>query len=154
MGYDIMAHFIDIDQNEIEQFITENAIDRTVWKDCQRVREYYKSKHLAETPNLDISYFWNRNLHIHEIYSSQGTNFIRDDARFTNKTYQRILENKYEKPFPRILENINWSLHDAKDALEIAEGLDTFFPEDHELMGFSEWLKATAKYGCVYELSY
>lgn len=156
MGCDLIAIF-DVDQEEIEKFIVENNIDRNDWDKRKLVSEYYKSKYLTETPELYIYYFWNRNCKIHEIHSSYGTNFIRDDNRFNNKTYQRMLEKKYMKPYPKCLRNINWSLHTARDAVEIAEGLDTFFSEDDEdedLMHFSKWLKQTAKCNCVYELSY
>lgn len=153
MGYDLIAIF-DVNQEELEKFVVENNIDRTDWKQAGLIPDYYRSKHLMETPDLYIYYYWNPDCKVHEIHSSYRTNFIRDDKRFENKTYQRMLEQKYMKPFPYCLNNINWSLHDYRDAIEIAEGLETFFSEDEDLMDFSNWLKQTAKHWCVYELSY
>ena len=94
---------------------------------------------------------------MHELYLSptlSGTNFIRDDERFTNRRYHSMLERKIGKDFPNILQTINWSLRDAQDAIEVAEGLETFFADDESLQCFAKWCRKTAEWCCTYELSY
>ena len=152
MGYEIYAYF-DIDQNQIEEFIQKNNIDRNNWEQTRRVAEFYKEQH-PELKNIWISYDWDKKCPIHKIYSSQKTNFIRDDARMNDRCYNKILEKKYNRPFPECLTNINWYLNNAKDAIEIADELANFFADDEELMYFADWLRITAKYCDIYELSY
>lgn len=64
------------------------------------------------------------------------------------------LEKKLGKEFPNCLDGINWNLRTKKNAIEISESLNEFFKEDINLQYFSEWLKETAKYCSLYDLSY
>ena len=87
------------------------------------------------------------------IYTSCGTNFIRDDNRLSDEEYQAHLSRKVGKPFPHYLSYINWHITDRESALEVADALDTFFSEDSDLQWFAKWLRFTAKYCDKYELS-
>ena len=155
MGYDIVAYY-NVDQEEIERFITENNINRDNWDECdETVPSYYKEKYLAdEKRKLRPNYIWNPECGIHELYESYGTNFIRDDERFDNRRFQKILEEKFSRTFPSCLKNINYYLRTCEDAIEIAAELRIFFSEDSRLMGFAEWLESTSKYCETYELSF
>ena len=82
-----------------------------------------------------------------------GYAFIRDDDRFDNRRYHKLLEDKVGLPFPECLESINYTLRTSEDAIEIAKGLRTFFASDHNLIMFADWLEETCKYCSTYELS-
>jgi hypothetical protein len=154
MGYELFAYFT-INQDEIEQFIISNNIDRNDYKQGKLIVEYYKTSN-PEIKDLSIFYSWNKESKIHELNDSYKTNFIRDDDRFSNEEYHKILEEKYNRKFPYILTNINWHLHNAQDAIEIANELTIFFGEDdknYNLMSFADWLRITSKYCDMYDLS-
>lgn len=155
MGYDIVAYF-DLDKediNEINNFINENSIDKKDWKQYERILVFYKSKY-NQIKDLQLYYNWNESCEMHEIYSMCGTNFIRDNDRFDNRGYHKLIEDKVGLPFPECLKNINWTLRTSDDAIEIARGLRTFFASDHNLIMFADWLDETCKYCSTYELSY
>lgn len=143
MGYDIVAYFF-ANQEEIENFIVENNIDREDWSQDKLVVNFFKSKN-PQLKDLSIIYQWKSECNLHEFFDCYGTNFIRDDKRFLNRRFMQKL--------PQCLCDINYNLHCAEDAFEIAEAIDTHFADDYKLIGFAEWLKITAKEGCVYELS-
>ena len=145
MGYDIIAYF-DVNQKQMDDFIVENNINRDDWwNEGNLMVEYYKKEN-PETKDLKMYYIWNGKCQLHEIHDSYGTNFIRDDGRFSNAFFMR------DKPY--CLSDINHGLHTAKDAVEIADALEEHFAEDHHLMSFADWLRTTAKHCVVYELSY
>ena len=144
MGYDIIAYFY-VNQEQIEEFIVENKIDRDDSKQDRLVVDYYKSKN-PDMKDLHIIYQWNSECKIHEFFDSYGTNFIRDDIRFSNRRFMQNL--------PNCLSDINYGLHNTEDAIEIAEAIDEYFADDYKLMGFAEWLRTTARNGCMYELSF
>lgn len=154
MGYDIIAYF-RVDQKKIEKFIVENNIDKdNWWNEGNLIVDYYKTAIMAvnpyfdnsDTKYLDMYYIWNKDCKTHEIHSSTGTNFIRDDRRFSNAFFMR------DKPY--CLTDINHQLHTAEDAVEIADALEKHFAEEYHLMSFAHWLRTTAKYCDVYDLSY
>ena len=149
MGYDLLA-YIDADQDEVDKIILENKLDRNDWDARCIIVEKYKQVH--PEIDMDMMYSFNDRCSMHELYCSHGTNFIRDDERFTNRRYHSWLEQKLGKPFPKILQAINWSLRDAQDAVEIAEGLETFFADDESLQWFAKWCRETAKLCSTYEL--
>ena len=151
MGFDIYAYF-DIDQNQIEEFIQNNNIDRNDWDQTSRVVDFYKEQH-PELKDISMIYIWNRKCQIHKIFSPKGTNFIRDDARLSDRCYNKILEKKYNRPYPYYLTNINLFLNTSERALEIADELAIFFADDEDLMYFADWLRITAKYCDIYEFS-
>lgn len=148
MGYDIVAYF-DVDQNDLDIFIkTYNPSEKYIIK-------YYKDKYIdIQDSHFDIYYTYNKKVSMHEFITMTGTTFIRDDERFNNKRYHKMLEKKHDKPFPSCLEDINWGMRTDKDALKVAESLEEFFNDDENLQCFAEWLRTTAKYCSTYELSY
>jgi len=87
-------------------------------------------------------------------YTSYGTNFIRDDKRFTDKKYHQILEKKVGKPFPNCLQFLNFYITNNKESIEVAYALDLFFADDENLKDFSEWLRYTSKTCSIYELDF
>lgn len=145
MGQDITAHF-DIDQEQVETFIVQHQIDRADWESCRQICRHF-------FPNIYTSYYYDEELGMHEIFFAYGTNFIRDDTRFTDVAYKWSLEKRVGKPFPLCLEFIN-CIRTAEDAIEVADELKVFFPDDSDLMDFAGWLRDTAKYGCRYSFSY
>lgn len=154
MGYDLVAYF-DLNQDEIEQFVMENNIDKKNCDQSDMIVDYYKTKHLSNT-NFTLDYMiyaWNEDCQMHEIMQYYGTNFIRDDERFDNRRYHKMLEDKYGISFPQCLQGINYTLRTSNDAKEVAKELRVFFPDDISLMHFADWLEETAKYCSTYELS-
>lgn len=151
MGFDIMAYFY-VNQTYIDNFIQENNIDRKDRKQHDRIVEFYKTKY-PEVKDVDIIYSWNRADEIHDFWAYCGTNFIRDDKRFTDERYHRTLIEKHNRLFPDCLTNINLYLRTAKDAIEIADELTIFFGDDDDLMDFADWLRRTSKNCAYYELS-
>lgn len=157
MGYDIVAYF-RVDQKQIEDFIVENNIDiDNWWNEGKLIVDYYQKDIMAVSPDgtafdnpdtkdLKMYYIWDEERQLHEIHASYGTNFIRDDRRFPHAFFMR------DKPF--CLSDINHSLHTAEDAVEIADALEEHFKEEDNLMSFAHWLRTTAKYCDVYELSF
>jgi len=143
MGYDIVAYF-NVNQKQMEDFIVENNINRDDWNQDSLMVEYYKGAN-PDTKDLKMIYNWNEDCQLHEFFDSYGTNFIRDDRRFSNAFFMR------DKPY--CLSNINHGLHTAEDAIEIADALEEHFEEDHHLMSFAHWLRTTAKHCFTYELS-
>jgi hypothetical protein len=149
MGWDLCAYF-DLDQEEIEKFITENNIDRE--EEEEKIEEFFKSKYLADSTFRPM-YSWNEDCSLHEINVSHHTSFIRDDERFENRRFQAHLEKKVGRPFPQCLKEINWGLRTREDALEVAGELEVFFPDDLSLKSFASWLRKTAPFCSTYELS-
>ena len=157
MGYDINAYF-RVDKKQIDDFIVENNIDmNNWWNEGKLIVDYYKKAIMAvnpdgtafdnpDTKDLKMYYIWDEERQLHEIHASYGTNFIRDDRRFPHAFFMR------DKPF--CLSDINHSLHTAEDAVEIADALEEHFKEEDNLMSFAHWLRTTAKYCDVYELSF
>ena len=125
MGFDIMVYFY-VNQNYIDDFIKEHNIDIKDRKQHKLIVEYYKTKY-PEVKEVDIMYSWNRNDEIHDFWSFYGTNFIRDDDRFSDERYHRTLIEKHDRLFPDCLTNINLYLRTEKDAIEIADELTIFF---------------------------
>jgi hypothetical protein len=160
MGCDITAYFYvnKNEQNLIEEFIKSNGIDKTNYENGKQIIKYYKSIR-PEIAELDIKYSWNKKCQIHKFYDYYQTNFIRDDERLSDRCYQRILEEKYEQEFPYCLMNILWNLHNTRDAIEIADAINVFFPDenhenDEQLAYFADWLRETAKFDVFYEYSF
>lgn len=91
---------------------------------------------------------------MHEIWSIYSTSFLRDDPRFQNRRFLKMLEEKTGKEVPVVLTNMNFYIRTAEDALEAASGLETFFADDKWLVHFARWLRETAKCCSTYELSY
>jgi hypothetical protein len=91
---------------------------------------------------------------LHCFSTSHHSSFIRDDNRFKCKLYQNELSKKYDEPFPECLKDINWYINTPEEAIEVADGLRKFFPEDKSLLSFANWLEFTSKYCVYYELSY
>ena len=151
MGYDIMAHFY-VNQEQIEEFVTANNLDRRNWKHHGRIVDYYKEKN-PEIKEINILYSWSTNREIHEFFDFYGTNFIRNDERLSDEKNIRILIEKHDRLYPDCLRDINWYLHSDKDAVEIEDELTIFFGDDDDLMGFADWLKKTSKNCAFYELS-
>ena len=143
MGYDIVAYFYVI-QEQIEEFINENEIDRNDSNQDHLVVDYFKSNN-PDIKDLGILYQWDEECKLHEFFDCYRTNFIRDDRRFSNT---RFMQN-----FPYCLHNINHNLHNAEDAIEIADAINTFFAEDNRLLSFADWLITTSKHCFMYELS-
>ena len=152
MGYDIIAYF-DVNQTKINNFIETLDTDISELNKRRAIVDYYREQNQVEF-DLNICYKYNKKCKIHEFYDCYGTNFIRDDERFTNRRFHQILVEKHNRLFPHCLENINYYLRTDKDAIEVASELEAFFGEDENLMSFVNWLKMTSKYCSIYELSY
>ena len=74
MGYAIHA-YCDVDQEELERFLTDNNIDREDWDQKERISQYYIEKYITnETKTQSPMYIWNPKCGIHEIC---GTTFLR-----------------------------------------------------------------------------
>lgn len=144
MGFDIVAYFV-VDQQQIDDFIANNNIDCNDFKQDYLIENYYKSQN-PEMKDLHIIYCWNEECKLHEIFDSYGTNFIRDDPRFLN--------GRFTQNLPYCLQNINFSLNSAEDAIEIADAINIFFKKDDKYMSFAYWLRTTSKHCDMYELSY
>jgi hypothetical protein len=154
MGWDIMAYY-DVNQDDLDDFIRNNNIDKNDWNQSDKVSKYFKESCLKEDSNrLGAIYSWNKDCKIHEMFDSYRVTFLRDDKRFGNRRFHAKLEKEIGQPFPRCLSSICFSLTTRSDALEIAEALTTFFKDDEDIMDFAEWLQQTAKYCSTYELSY
>ena len=154
MGWDIVAYY-DVEQDQLDNFIEKNNIDKENWDQSDKVSKYFKDTYLKEdVHHLDATYSWNKQCNIHEMFDSYRVSFIRDDERFENRRFQDLLAQKIGKHFPYCLTNICWTISTKNDAIEVAEALTTFFKDDERLMDFAEWLQQTAKYCSTYELSY
>jgi hypothetical protein len=143
MGYAMIAHF------DVDQVVMDEIVDRDN-HDWDAIAQCYKDIFIPD--DIQLHYEYGKNDQYHQVYSIYPTNSIRDDERFANPRHIKLLEKEVGKPFPQCLTSINTSLHTAGDALEIAEGLYTFFPEDRLLLHFADWLHLTSKYASTYEL--
>lgn len=151
MGYDIYVYFV-ANQDEIEEFINSNKIDRNVSTQQKLVSNYYKEQH----PELTyVNYSWDKINQIHEFYDSYRTNFIRDDERFSDEQYHKMFQEKYQRQFPWCLQFLHTSLETGEDAIEIANELTICFKEDENecFMHFANWLRETSKKCIRYEFS-
>ena len=138
MGYDLVA-YVDVDHEQLAG-MSEEAIKASI------TQKY--------PGDLGISYIYNEQCGMHEIYMYYGgTNFIRDDERFDNRRYQKMMETKVGQAFPPCLSYINDYVRTREDAIDVAAGLELFFKDDVSLMWFAEWLRKTAKFCSTYELS-
>jgi hypothetical protein len=160
MGYDQVA-YIDIkDQDEVTRFIAENKLDPYNFNDMMRIGSHFGNSLLLEEGcdlNLGWRYEWSEECDLHEISCTYSSSFIRDDVRFSNTRFHAVLCKRLGKEkdaFPECLYNICWSLRTKEDAVEIADALGEFFPDDDDLVHFADWLRITAKCCSTYELSY
>ena len=151
MGYDLEA-YVEVDQDAVDRIITEGGFNKLAWNDCDMIAKKYNEMYL--NTDLKLFYSYNEKCRMHEISTMIGTNFIRSDERFSNDMYIRMLEKRHGIEFPCVLRNINWSVHNRKDAIEAAKGLETFFKDDGDLMWLASWLRETARFCESYELSY
>lgn len=152
MGYDLDAYF-DVDQDVVTAYIGEHNLDVNSWHDSDAIAQHFSNK-LGWSKTHTISYAYNQQCNLHEFSASYPTSWIRDDDRFSNRRFKMYLAEKFGKPFPECLENINWCLRTRKDALKVASALDEFFYDDTECGRFAEWLRETAEFASTYELSY
>lgn len=139
MGFDMVVYFC-VNQEQIENFIVENNIDRNDWKQDKRIVDFYKLQK-PELKQFNIIYEWNEPCRLHKFYDSFGTNFIRDDPKLSNPR------------LPFCLQSIHYNLCSAEDAIEIADAIHRHLKEDKHYRHFAEWLRATSKYCVHYELS-
>jgi hypothetical protein len=157
MGYDIVA-YLDVDQALVQSVIDELQLDSKSYKNNETICDHVITKmgiDPKETLHYGIMvYIYSDDCQMHEIQILYGTNFIRDETRFKNRRFHKMLEDKVGRPFPDCLKSINWNVRTREDALEVAEELPIFFPDDQDLLHFADWLKSTAKYCSTYELSY
>ena len=135
MGYDIVAYF-EVDQEKIEDFIVEHNIDIRIKQLGSLVVDYYKTCN-PDMKDLHMIYDWDEDCQKHEIYDLFGTNFVRDDIRFSDTS------------LPYCLTGLLYNLHTTEDAVKIAEALEEHFKEDHHLMSFAHWLRTISKHGGV-----
>lgn len=154
MGWDLCA-YLDVDQEAMMEIIAQHPDwdeDNYDLEQSESVaREYCKLKNIC---GLRFWYSFDKDIGIHEMHTSYRTTFIRDDKRFANPRFIRILEQKHNKPFPDVLENMNWCIRSPLDAIEAADGIETFFGDDEDLMDFARWLRAAAEHCRTWELSY
>lgn len=152
MGFDLVA-YLDVDQERIREIIARGSYNIHSWEDSEAiVTEYLTLSHI--TGNFKCVYEYNEACDMHEIWSTYSTSFLRDDQRFQNRRFLKMLEEKTGKEVPVVLTNMNFCIRTAEDAVEAASGLETFFSEDKWLVHFAQWLRETAKYCSTYELSY
>jgi hypothetical protein len=150
MGWHLFA-YVDVNQKELDSLLLEHNLNKTNWDHYKTIADLYKAKHGIK---LFLNYFWNSKVGMHEMRSSYGINFIRDDERLTNKRYHKLLEEKYAKPYPSCLEIISFYVTTPDEAKAVATELRTFYPDDRELIDFADWLDETSEYCSTYELSY
>jgi len=160
--------YFDIDQNAIEEYIKSNNLDkmnRNNKEDYNKIIHFCKTELIPDVDNHSyLFYEWDQKLGIHKLSSFYSVKFIRDDNRFTDKYHHKIFEKKHGIPFPDCLDWVLLRIHDKRDALEVAENLEKYFPYDEDdenvdhsnygLTHFVKWLKETAKYSLYYELDY
>jgi hypothetical protein len=151
MGRDLVA-YLDIDQRAVDDIIRDGAFDKNKWDDAQRIADTYAEKYVPDPVRLNYTY--NERCDMHEIDTSWSTGFLRCDDRFVNRRCHRLLEERVGQPFPGILHDIDWSVRTRADAIESADGLETFFADDEPMIKFARWLRLSAKYCTTYELSY
>lgn len=115
----------------------------------EAIGRIYNDKH-PELKALHLLYSYNDGVEMHEMFSYQDTNFIRDDERFQNRRFSSVLG----KPFPMCLGNICMWIRSNCEAIEVAKELRVFFHDDSDLMYFADWLDKTAAHCSTYELSW
>jgi len=164
MGWYLDVYF-NIDQKSVEEYIKTNNLDVTNIQHRAMIQTFCKIELIPDV-NYDsyLYYKCDPELGIHKLRNSYPVNFIRNDNRFTDKYYHTMFEKKHGVPFPRCLIYLLYRIHDKKDALDVAENLEKYFPcdEDDEsaddsnyrLMCFAKWLRQSAKYSLYYELDY
>jgi len=161
MGWYLDVYF-DIDQKAVEEYIKTNNLDVTNIQHRAMIQTFCKIELIPDV-NYDsyLYYKCDPELGIHKLRNSYPVNFIRNDERFTDKYYHKMFEKKHGVPFPNCLRCLLFGIHDKKDALDVAENLEKYFPYDeyadnsnYSLMCFAKWLRQSAKYSLYYELDY
>lgn len=152
MGCDLCA-FLDVDQEAMDNILSQHPDwdPNEVPHNEHICHEYCTLKGIT---GLRFMYTFDEDLGIHEMQTWYRTTFIRDDKRFTNPRYKRILETRHNQPFPDILDDMNFCIRSPMDAMEAAIGIETFFAQDAHLMDFAKWLRAAAEHCRTWELSY
>ena len=154
MGYDMMA-YVDVSQEAVDDIIKEGNFNRNDYfgGTARQIADAYKARFLPDFP-FDLYYEYNERCNMHELHASHPTSFIRDDERFDNRRYIKLLEEKVGEEFPDVLQNINWTMRTSDDAVIVADGIRKFFPEYDHLQLFAEWCEKTAEVCGTYELNY
>ena len=162
MGYDLIAYF-DVDQDEIEQFVQNNKIDR---EDDEQLTEkvvgYYIDKYdlpihfngrkYNTTVPFKVYCDYNDNSNKYNVYTSYRVGFARNNVIFYDDEYKKILENKFGKKIPYSFDPV-W-IYSKKQALETIECLEIFYKDEEYVEYYLEWLKFASKYCNEWELSY
>ena len=163
MGYDIIIKF-PINQDDIEDFVCKNKIDKNDSNQKGMIIDYYKKQN-PNMAEINLCYYWSQSEYMHVFFDYYGTNFLRNDKRFTEKALQQQLAEKYGRDFPKCLINLSYQyqFNTSEDAVEIAEALMLFFNDidddddddnNFRLICFAKWLLRTSKInGATYELS-
>lgn len=156
MGYDMMA-YLDISQEAVDDIIKKGNFNKTDYEgdDTRKIADAYKARFLPDFP-YDLYYDYNEKCNRHEIHASYPTSFIRDDERFDNRRWIKMMEEKTGEEFPYVLESINYAMRTRENALTVANGIRTFFQDkdDFLLQRFADWCEKTAEVCSTYELSY
>ena len=103
--------------------------------------------------HLDIAYSYNDDIHLHEI-RCMTRGFMFRDEQFTNPMYIRALQKKHGQVFPSILHSLPYGMETPDDALEVADALSLFYPDNRCLTFFAEWCRKTAPDCCMYTVSW
>lgn len=141
--------YIDVDQHAMDEIIAEHRFNTT--GDEDEIAKAYTDKYMPGW-SLKPLYFYNEDLHMHEMLVFYGIKFLMREERFLNRRYHHMYEQQHGKPYP--LEDIRF-IHSKATAIRIAAALEEVFPDDSEgYRAFAKWLRETAKYCSVYDESY
>ena len=145
MGWDMNA-YIDIDKEALAAIRNTTQVSDTT----PDIIDLYKEKHM---PGFEHTIYYNRDevCDTDEYYTSFPVSSIVYDERFKNRRYISKLEKLHGKEFPFVLQCM-CSLGRKQDALDAAEGIETFFQDDERLMRFATWLRETSEFCSDYEL--
>jgi hypothetical protein len=134
--------YLDIDQNTITKYIDDNNLDKSNYIDNTTISNHF-------FPDLDVSCYYDEDLDIYKIYVSYGINFIRDNKKFNDIVYHKILEKKHCKKFRCSYFDIR-GMSNKEDIINIIAEIRFWFSDEEDFICFSNFLEKILKYEIIY----
>lgn len=156
MGWDLVA-YIDIEQTEVEEYILQEGLDKTDWKNGDTIAEFFRNKLGLDKQLYYLYYNWNQECKLHELFMMHRVTYVRDDERLSNRRYHLEYKKRTGRDFPSCLNGFLNYIRDPEDALQVAAALRNVFGQEEDDKGYAylaNWLEETAKICNMYELSY
>ena len=152
MGYELEAN-VDVDQKFMTELAQELETDIGDYESLNRLGNTYLERKI---PSMSLNLHecrYNKAREMYKMLFTYYTNWLRDDSRLADRRYIKMLEEKHKRNYPHVLCYMNHCIMTDENAIEAANALKVFFPNDENLAVFASWLENTAEHCSTYQLN-